>query len=171
MNSDVLTDLDFGAVLAAHRRSGSPLTVATAARTTQIDFGVLDIAGERIVGFSEKPSLVHRVSMGVYGMTRDTLNPYPEGKPLGFDQLVLDLIKAGCPPAVYDFDGFWLDIGRPDDYDEANRSFAELQPLLLPGGARAGRSSQGADGLHAEGPLPGVLAPTSLMTERIPERV
>jgi NDP-sugar pyrophosphorylase family protein len=70
--------------------------------------------------------------MGVYGMTRETLRPYPEGKPLGFDQLVLDLIAGGRAPATYDFDGFWLDIGRPDDYDEANRLFAALRPLLLP---------------------------------------
>lgn len=157
MNSDILTDLDFADVLETHRQSGAALTVATAARTTQIDFGVLEIADQRIVGFAEKPTLVHRVSMGVYGMTRETLDPYPAGTPLGFDQLVLDLIATGRPPATYDYDGFWLDIGRPDDYDEANRSFAEIRPRLFPDRSRPAR--------------PGVVMTTQVTTKRIPETV
>jgi NDP-sugar pyrophosphorylase family protein len=132
MNGDILTDLNFAHLLAEHDRSGAPLTVATAPRTTRIDFGVLDVVDDKIMGFTEKPSLIHRVSMGVYGMSRETLQPYPEGRKLGFDRLVLDLIDRRSPPATYHYDGFWLDIGRPDDYDEANRRFATLQGLLLP---------------------------------------
>jgi NDP-mannose synthase len=132
MNGDVRTGLNFGHLLATHSRSNTALTVATAPRTMRIDFGVLDICDEKIVGFTEKPSWTYRVSMGVYGMSRETLQPYPAGQPLGFDQLVLDLINRRCPPTTYAYDGFWLDIGRPDDYDEANRSFASLRPMLLP---------------------------------------
>jgi NDP-sugar pyrophosphorylase family protein len=133
MNGDVLTDLDFAGLLAIHRCGDAPLTVATSPRTTQIEFGVLDISDRKIVGFIEKPCWTYRVSMGVYAMSRTTLDPYPVGLPLGFDRLILDLIERGRPPASHDFDGFWLDIGRPDDYDEANRAFPLLQGMLLPG--------------------------------------
>jgi len=132
MNGDVLTTLDYGELLERHAASGADLTVATARRSTRIEFGVLDVADEKIVGFTEKPSWTYRVSMGVYGMSRATIAPYPEGLAFGFDDLVLDLLDQGRQPAVHDFDGFWLDIGRPEDYDEANRSFATLHPLLLP---------------------------------------
>jgi NDP-sugar pyrophosphorylase family protein len=132
MNGDVLTGLDFGDLLQAHVLSGAPLTVATALRSAKIDFGVLEVTDAKIVGFTEKPSLTYRVSMGVYGMSRATIDPYPEGLAFGFDELVLDLLEQGRPPATHDFDGFWLDIGRPEDYDEANRSFATLRPVLLP---------------------------------------
>jgi len=132
MNGDILTGLNFGHLLATHCQSNAPLTVATAPRTTRIDFGVLDIRDEKIVGFTEKPSWTYRVSMGVYAMSRETLQPYPSEHALGFDRLVLDLIKHQCPPATYAYDGFWLDIGRPDDYDEANRSFAGLRSVLMP---------------------------------------
>jgi NDP-sugar pyrophosphorylase family protein len=93
---------------------------------------VLDVEGGRIVGFREKPVLSYPVSMGVYGMSRRALAPYPPGLPFGFDQLVLDLLDRGDHPATYPFDGFWLDIGRPEDYDEANRTCASLLPILLP---------------------------------------
>ncbi|MEU7173522.1 sugar phosphate nucleotidyltransferase [Micromonospora tulbaghiae] len=138
MNGDVLTDLDYADLLGTHARSGAPLTVATYRRTVKIDFGVLELAGDKITSFSEKPVLHYRVSMGVYGLSRSTIAHYPVGQPFGFDQLVLDLLGRGAPPAGYEFDGYWLDIGRPEDYDEANRCFGELRDRLLPAGTPAG---------------------------------
>jgi NDP-mannose synthase len=132
LNGDILTNLDYRALLRTHIRSGAPLTVGTALRTVQLEFGVLEIEARRLVGFTEKPTLRYPVSMGVYGMSRATLAPYPQGLAFGFDQLVLDLLGRGDPPASYQFDGFWLDVGRPEDYDEANRQFARLERLLLP---------------------------------------
>ena len=131
MNGDVLTDLDYADLLHQHTLSGTGLTVAIAERTHRVEFGVLDVEASRVVGFREKPDLRYQVSMGVYGMSRRTLAPYPPGRPFGFDQLVLDLLARGENPATYPFAGFWLDIGRPEDYDEANRSFEENRPRLL----------------------------------------
>jgi NDP-sugar pyrophosphorylase family protein len=133
MNGDILTDLDFGAVLAGHDGSGAPLTIATYQRTVSIDFGVLTTDGGRVVAFTEKPSMDYRVSMGVYGVSRSTLTGYRAGLPLGFDEVVLDLLAAGSLPRAHEFDGYWLDIGRPDDYDRANAEFGALRPQLLKG--------------------------------------
>jgi NDP-sugar pyrophosphorylase family protein len=132
VNGDILTALDYGDLMRSHASSGAPLTVGTALRTVQIEFGVLQVEARRLVGFTEKPTLRYPVSMGVYGMTLSTLAPYPEGLPLGFDRLVLDLLDQGRHPASYEFDGFWLDVGRPEDYDEANRQFTRLEGILLP---------------------------------------
>ena len=133
MNGDILTDLDYGDVLSRHTTSGAPLTVATYARKVAIDFGVLTTEEGRVTGFAEKPSMDYRVSMGVYGLSRNTLADYTPGLPLGFDELVLDLLKADRPPHAYEFDGYWLDIGRPDDYDRANAEFTTHRGLLLKG--------------------------------------
>jgi NDP-mannose synthase len=133
MNGDILTDLDYGAVLKHHADSGAPLTIATYARKVAIDFGVLTTADGRVTGFAEKPSMDYSVSMGVYGLSRETLAGYTPGQPLGFDDLVLDLLKSGTPPSAYDFHGYWLDIGRPDDYDRANAEFPGNRDLLLRG--------------------------------------
>ena len=141
MNGDILTDLDFAGVLKHHEESGAPLTIATYARQVKIDFGVLTTEGSSIVGFQEKPSIDYRVSMGVYGVSRSTLARYTPGLPLGFDELVLDLLGAGTPPSAYEFDGYWLDIGRPDDYDRANADFAANRGLLL--------RDEAPEGLHA----------------------
>lgn len=133
MNGDVLTDLDYADLLTRHVSSGAPLTVATYKRQVHIDFGVLSTCQGRITEFTEKPTLDYQVSMGVYGMSKKTLVDYPAGIPLGFDELVLDLLAGDTPPQDYDFEGYWLDIGRPDDYDRANAEFDGIRGHLLKG--------------------------------------
>jgi NDP-sugar pyrophosphorylase family protein len=132
MNGDVLTDLDYAEMLNGHIRSRAPLTVATYQRNVAIDFGTLESIDGHIVKFSEKPTLSYQVSMGVYALSRSTLTRYPKNVEFGFDNLVLDLLARQDRPRAYPFSGYWLDIGRPDDYDEANRCFEELRPVLLP---------------------------------------
>ncbi|MEU6723139.1 sugar phosphate nucleotidyltransferase [Nonomuraea wenchangensis] len=132
MNGDVLTTLNYAELLARHVEAGAPLTVATSPRVVKIDFGVLETSGGQITGFREKPLLSYLVSMGVYALSRDTIAHYPDGMPFGFDELVLDLLAHDRPPGCFEFDGYWLDIGRPDDYDEANARFEEIRSLLLP---------------------------------------
>jgi NDP-sugar pyrophosphorylase family protein len=133
LNGDVLTDLDYAMVLRSHAGSGAPLTIATYRRTVDIDFGVLEVADEQVIGFQEKPQLGYAVSMGVYGLSRDTLADYPRGAPFGFDDLVTDLLARGRHPASLLHDGYWLDIGRPEDYEQANRDFERMRAVLLPG--------------------------------------
>jgi NDP-sugar pyrophosphorylase family protein len=132
MNGDVLTDLDFGELLTEHIGSGAPVTVATYARSHRVDFGVLEVIGSQVTGFEEKPTLNYNVSMGVYAISKRHLERYSPGLPFGFDDLMLDLIERGNPPNSYHFDGFWLDIGRPDDYERANEEFTSRRPDLLP---------------------------------------
>jgi NDP-sugar pyrophosphorylase family protein len=140
MNGDVLTDLDYAHLLERHVQSSAPLTVATYRRQVKIDFGTLETIDGHIVNFSEKPTLSYSVSMGVYAVSRSTLARYPRDVPFGFDDLVLDLLARQERPRAYHFNGYWLDIGRPDDYDEANRTFEELRPILLPPAVPAPRA-------------------------------
>jgi NDP-mannose synthase len=133
LNGDILTDLSFSSLLEAHAASDAQLTIATYHRQVDIDFGVLTVDAGKVVGFVEKPKLDYEVSMGVYAISRGALAGYPAGEPLGFDRLVIDLLAAGRNPASYAFDGYWLDIGRPEDYDRANSEFVRLRSHLLPG--------------------------------------
>jgi NDP-mannose synthase len=134
LNGDTLTDLDYGRLLDAHAAADVPITVATARRDVRVEFGVLDVADGRIVGFREKPTLTNTVAVGAYAISRSTLERYSAGQHLGFDDLMRDLLERGAAPATFEFDGYWLDIGRPEDYDRANTEFAERRSTLLPGG-------------------------------------
>jgi NDP-mannose synthase len=133
LNADVLTDLDFAAFLTAHRASDAALTVAAARRSQAVDFGVVtcDDAGW-LRGFQEKPTLAYQVSMGVYGVARRTIERLPRGVPFGFDRLLADLLADGTPVRVHDHPGYWLDVGRPEDYERANAEWPNLPDRHVP---------------------------------------
>jgi len=134
MNGDVLTDLDFGKLFDDHVASGSVFTISSSSREELIDFCVLetDDAG-RLVNFREKPRAHYEVSMGVYMLSARVLDYIPRERLYGFDNLMLDLIAAGETVAVRRFGGYWLDIGRPDDYARAIDEFTAMRARFLDG--------------------------------------
>jgi len=133
MNGDILTDLDYKALVAYHRKKNAIATVATYQRDAHIDFGVLERDGtNRITAFREKPTYHFDVSMGVYVFSREILKYVPENEPFGFDQLMYALTGAGAPVFSYPHDGYWLDIGRPDDYARSIEEFERYRDRFLP---------------------------------------
>jgi len=132
MNGDLLTDLDFKAFFASHLASKDLLTVASYHRTTKIDFGVMEVDPKTniVSNFREKPVYDFEVSMGVYAMNREVLKWVPEGRAFGFDNLMLTMLEHKQAVKVYPFGGYWLDIGRPDDYEKANEDIEKLNAPL-----------------------------------------
>jgi NDP-sugar pyrophosphorylase family protein len=128
LNGDILTDMALPPFFEGHRQGGSLLTVATTTRQVKIDFGVLNLSGDAITGFREKPQYDYQVSMGIYAFSRGLLDHVPPDTFYGFDQLMLHLLDIGEPVRAHRHDGQWLDIGRPDDCDLAN-SLVSQDPL------------------------------------------
>ncbi len=132
LNGDILTDLDYRRLYTHHVENGAMVTVATCQREHRIDYGVMEVGATGLVtGFAEKPSQQYTVSAGVYVFSREVLRFVPRGEAFGFDQLMLRLLECGEPIVTYPFDGYWLDIGRVEDYLKANEDIARIESLLL----------------------------------------
>ena len=136
MNGDVLTALDYGALYRTHRDSGNLLTIATHRRVVKTDYGVIHVNGStgethRVTGYEEKPEIPYTVSMGVYVAEPEILDFIPEGEHFDVPELVVNLLEAGKPVGSYLYDGYWLDIGRHDDYEQALEDQDEIVPRLL----------------------------------------
>ena len=132
MNGDLLTDLDFSKLFQYHLQDSSLLTVATYSRAAKIDFGVIEIdpATNTASGFREKPEYRFDVSMGVYAMNQKILNFVPDNEPFGFDHLMLKLLETRQRISVFPYNGYWLDIGRPEDYEKANEDIQKIEGLI-----------------------------------------
>jgi NDP-sugar pyrophosphorylase family protein len=128
VNGDVLTDLNLNAFAAAHRRHGGPLTIATVRRSIRVDYGVIEDVDNQVVQFKEKPNLSHLVSMGVYCMEPDVLDYIPAGVPFGFDDLTFAMLRAKVPIHTFLHPGFWLDVGRPEDFIKAQELALDEMP-------------------------------------------
>jgi NDP-mannose synthase len=131
MNGDILSDLSYREFMRKHVEDGQLFTISAAQRKQNIDYGVLQIdADELLTGFEEKPSVPYLVSMGVYCLNRRVLDWIPAGRPFGFDNLVLELIANRQAVRVAPHSGYWLDIGRPDDYRQAIDDWPALSAAL-----------------------------------------
>jgi len=133
MNGDILTDIDYQKLFSEHKKSGAIATVATYQRDVNIDFGVLEHNERNIItAFREKPTFHFNVSMGIYVFSRRILDYVPAKIPFGFDQLMYTLIEKGETVNSFPFSGYWLDIGRPDDYARSIEEFERLKDRFLP---------------------------------------
>lgn len=131
INGDILTDLDFSSLLRAHQEKGVIASVATYQRDSYIDFGVLYTDDNGFINrFQEKPVYHFNVSMGIYVFQKEILKFIPKGVPFGFDQLMLSLIDQKMQIYSFPHSGFWLDIGRPDDYEKAISDFEEKRDIF-----------------------------------------
>jgi NDP-sugar pyrophosphorylase family protein len=141
MNGDILSDIDAADLVARHRAAGAACTMAVFRKDVKIDLGVLDIDGERVVGYTEKPTLSYSVSSGIYAFDARALAHLPRGRRFDLPDLVRALIAASEPVAAYRFDGTWLDMGTPVDYARATELFLSRREQFLPGGRKpAGRA-------------------------------
>jgi NDP-sugar pyrophosphorylase family protein len=136
MNGDVLTDLDYRRLARAHRDADNVLTIATHRRTVQTDYGILHTDGavgttQLVRGYDEKPTHSYLVSMGVYVLEPSAVAHVPPDRPYDFPELVQALLAAGERVGSFEHDGYWLDIGRHDDYEQATRDADTVLPRLL----------------------------------------
>jgi len=131
MNGDILTDLRFDHLYEEHLEKNSLFTISAACRIQNIDFGVLSINDLGILdGFLEKPSEEYFVSMGIYVVSRRILDLIPTQQPFGFDNLMQMMLERSEIVNVRKHPGYWLDIGRPDDYIEASDTFDSIKSKL-----------------------------------------
>jgi len=133
MNGDLLTSMDFSDMLRHHGDSGAAVTVGLARRNVRIDLGVVETdATGCVTGYVEKPTFDYDVSMGIYVLDPLVLGYLPPRGPFDLPDLVLKLVAAGERVVGYRNQGHWLDIGRPDDFEEGIRLFADNRGVFLP---------------------------------------
>lgn len=132
MNGDVLTDLDYRAFLAAHAKSGAEVSIAAFDKRVPIDLGVLKTRDRFLYDYIEKPVEHYQVSMGIYAMRPSVIDLIPEQGSFDFPSLIQTMLKAGRKVHAWPFDGSWLDIGRPTDYERAQEVFEKGKARFLP---------------------------------------
>jgi NDP-sugar pyrophosphorylase family protein len=131
MNGDILCDLSYQNFYSQHISSGASISVSTFKREVKVDFGVLRYGADHLLTeFQEKPKYEFDVSMGIYCISRNVISSLSQGERYGFDNLMWDSLKEDRPVNIQPFNGYWLDIGRPEDYEYADENFDDLAQKL-----------------------------------------
>jgi len=132
MNGDILTTLNFQKLIRYHHRHKSLLTIAMNKKKIQTELGVMEYdRSYRLTRYIEKPILSYSVSMGIYVFEKRVLEWIPQGRYFDFPELVQKLMDRNQKVICYPSEDFWLDIGRHEDYEEAQRQFKKMRRKLL----------------------------------------
>jgi len=132
MNGDLLTTLDYADLINYHKSKGALATVAAQERWVDIDFGVIQRdKDDSMAKYVEKPRLSYLVSMGIYVFEPELLEFIPKRRKSDFPDLMQRLLQQKKKVAIYRCDEFWLDIGRPDDYQRAVEEFERNRERFL----------------------------------------
>jgi NDP-mannose synthase len=132
MNADVLTNINYAELVSYHKANGAIATVSAYERQVTIDLGVIIQDGKcRIKDYVEKPVSTYLVSMGVYVFEPRIISYIQDNTYLDFPDLVKNLLQAGETVNFYPFSGYWLDIGRHEDYARAAEEFDQLRDQFL----------------------------------------
>lgn len=133
MNADVLTTMNYADIVRYHKEKGAALTIGMYNKTTKISLGVLEAdADNNLVGYREKPEISTPVSMGIYVYDPAVLPYVPPDDYLDLPTLAKRLMDDGKRVVVYPFNGHWIDIGKPDEFEEAQKQYESLKHEFLP---------------------------------------
>ena len=123
MNGDILTNLDFGKVRDFHCERNAVMTVVAKDVVFPLSYGKLISDGEKIVDIQEKPDIKVEISMGIYMMSPSVFDYIPKNVYFNMDELVRKLLAESVPIYRYKTDAYWLDIGRMEDYETAQKEY------------------------------------------------
>jgi len=124
INGDILTRVDFHAMLNFHREHAADLTVAVRQYEFRVPYGVIDTDGVAVTGISEKPMVRQFINAGIYLLNPSIRRLIPNGQHYDIPDLVQQLLKEGRPVVCFPIREYWLDIGKSDHYDQARTDVA-----------------------------------------------
>ncbi|HEY9188667.1 MAG TPA: sugar phosphate nucleotidyltransferase [Ignavibacteria bacterium] len=125
MNGDILSNINFSDLYEFAIKKGNLLTITVKKIIMPYSFGNIFFSNDIVTGIEEKPDIITYALAGIYILQPDILNIIPENEYYCMDQLIKNMLKKELPISKYEIEGFWLDIGRIDDYETAKTKFNE----------------------------------------------
>ncbi|MCB9946844.1 MAG: NTP transferase domain-containing protein [Rhodospirillaceae bacterium] len=128
LNGDLVTSVDFDALVQFHDRAGVDATLAVAQHEFAVPYGVVRHTAEgQFLGIDEKPTVRHFVSAGIYCLSRDLCTLVPPDRAMDMPELINRGREIGLKVGLFPIHEYWTDIGRPADLAEARaRAEADL---------------------------------------------
>ena len=124
INGDILTRVDFRALLHFHREHKADLTVCVRQYEFNVPYGVIDTDGVNVKAISEKPVVRNFINAGIYLLNPQVRQLIPNGQPYDIPDLIDRLINEQRTVVCFPIREYWLDIGKVDHYDQAKADIA-----------------------------------------------
>ena len=119
INGDILTQVDFHAMLDFHQENHSDMTIGVRRYEMQVPYGVIECEGVRVRRLQEKPQVGFLVNAGIYLLEPSVYQFIPQNSNFNMTDLIQWLLDAGRTVVSFPIHEYWLDIGQHEDYTQA----------------------------------------------------
>lgn len=126
MNGDVLTTIDFEALIKFHEKSAPAATLCVREYEHQIPFGVINGDGKRVVSMVEKPINRCFTNAGIYVLEPEIRKAVQPGVRVDLPTVLEHIISENKEVLMYPVHEYWLDIGRIDEFNKAQVDISRL---------------------------------------------
>lgn len=125
MNGDVLSLINFADLYSFAFKQESLLTISIKKEITPFAFGNIFFNDDIVTGIQEKPDIIMYILAGIYVMKPEIFNVFPPNEYFGMDHLIKKMLAENLTITKYDHNEYWLDIGRLNDYEKAQKEYDE----------------------------------------------
>jgi len=127
INSDILTNIDLTDFYTSFKKSKAEMAIATISYKVNVPYAVLETVDGKVTSIKEKPSYAYFSNAGIYLIKKRLRNEIPEGQFYNATDLIDKLTNERRLVITYPILGYWLDIGRHEDYTKANQDFRHIK--------------------------------------------
>lgn len=125
INGDILTRVDFRAMLDFHREHRAIITVGVREYQFPSPFGILETSGVDVIGIAEKPIIKHLMNAGIYLLGPEACACVPNDQEYQMTDLISLALEKNLKVVSFPIREYWRDIGRMDDYEKAIEDFKQ----------------------------------------------
>jgi len=127
MNSDLLTNIDFEDLYLFFEEQQADFAVACIPYQVNVPYAVMETQDKIVTGFKEKPIYTHYSNAGIYLMKKEVIDLIPKSETFNATDLMELLIQEGKKVVAYPLVGYWLDIGKHEDYQKAQQDIKQIK--------------------------------------------
>jgi dTDP-glucose pyrophosphorylase len=121
MNGDLVTQVNVGRMLDFHTSGDQAVTMAVRRHFEQLPFGSVEVDGDELVGFVEKPTTSRLINAGIYVADPECVSLVGDREALSMPDLVDRVRARGQVARIFEIDEDWIDVGRPSELERARR--------------------------------------------------
>jgi dTDP-glucose pyrophosphorylase len=126
-NSDLLTNIDYEQFFLDFIKQGADLAVLTIPYQVAIPYAVLETEKGEVKSFKEKPTYTYYSNGGIYLMKKEMTHLIPQNKFYNATDLMEDLIQLNKKIISFPFSGYWLDVGKHEDFEKAQTDIHNIK--------------------------------------------
>lgn len=127
MNSDLFTNVNFEELYIEMIESGADMAVASTEYKVDVPYAVFETEENRVTSFKEKPSYVYHSNAGIYIINRNLIDRIPKNEFYDITELMQELVEEGGRLIHSPILGYWIDIGKPIDYKQAEQFVKHIE--------------------------------------------